>query len=156
MKVECRYLLDERRARCQEEHGFCSGHKVKCMRSSSNAAFLLVFLGLALFVWPLKLGAQARCAPNDGAGLKVRPDSLLVHPLSFAPASLYLPALEAPEQGPASLLAFPEMPRAYSYDQLGIFCKWEVQLEKAARVPVKFRLGEVQYVERLEGKLPGY
>lgn len=48
------------------------------------------------------------------------------------------------------------MPRAYSYEKLGAFCKWEVQLEKAARMPVKFRLGEVQYVERMEGKLPDY
>lgn len=50
----------------------------------------------------------------------------------------------------------PAMPAAYSYEKLGAFCKIEVQLEKAARMPVKFRLGEVQYVERLEGKLPDY
>lgn len=45
------------------------------------------------------------------------------------------------------------IPSAYKYDELGIFCKWEVQMEKAARIPVKFRLGEVQYVEKMEGKL---
>ena len=45
------------------------------------------------------------------------------------------------------------IPSAYKYDELGIFCKWEVQMEKAAKIPVKFRLGEVQYVERMEGKL---
>ncbi|MCG8329241.1 MAG: hypothetical protein MI974_16215 [Chitinophagales bacterium] len=45
------------------------------------------------------------------------------------------------------------VPSAYKYDELGIFCKWEVQMEKAAKIPVKFRLGEVQYVERMEGKL---
>lgn len=39
---------------------------------------------------------------------------------------------------------------------LGIFCKWENQIIEAARLPVKFRLGEVQYVERLEGKGPAY
>ena len=45
------------------------------------------------------------------------------------------------------------IPSAYKYDELGMFCKWEVQMEKAAKIPVKFRLGEVQYVERMEGKL---
>lgn len=46
------------------------------------------------------------------------------------------------------------MPKAYAFDELGFFCKWEVKMEKAAKIPVKFRLGEVQYVERMEGKLP--
>ena len=45
-----------------------------------------------------------------------------------------------------------EMPKAYSYHQLGFFCKLEVQMERKASFPVKFRLGEVQYVERMEGK----
>lgn len=45
-----------------------------------------------------------------------------------------------------------KVPSAYSYDHLGMFCKWEVQIERAVGLPVKFRLGEVQYVERLEGK----
>jgi len=45
-----------------------------------------------------------------------------------------------------------EVPRAYSYEHLGMFCKWEVQIERAVGLPVKFRLGEVQYVERMEGK----
>lgn len=35
---------------------------------------------------------------------------------------------------------------------LPTFCRIEVQMEKATKIPVKFRLGEVQYVERLEGK----
>lgn len=156
MKAEGRYLSNGRAARYWEEQGFSSGYKVHGMRFSSNSEFLLVLLVLALLVWGQQLGAQSRYAPNDGVGLKVRSGSLLVSPLSFAPAPLYLPALEAPERRPLELLAFPELPRAYSYDKLGIFCKWEVQLEKAARMPVKFRLGEVQYVERLEGKLPAY
>jgi len=38
------------------------------------------------------------------------------------------------------------------YDNLALFCKIEVRLEKATKFPVKFRLGEVDYVDRLEGK----
>lgn len=41
---------------------------------------------------------------------------------------------------------------AYNYDDLAIFCKLEVKMEKASGFPVKFRLGEVNDVERLEGK----
>ena len=44
------------------------------------------------------------------------------------------------------------LPRAYHYGELAFFCKVEVRLERAARLPVKFRLGNVNYVDRLEGK----
>ncbi|MEN0003669.1 MAG: hypothetical protein AAF798_05985 [Bacteroidota bacterium] len=44
-------------------------------------------------------------------------------------------------------------PNAYSYQDLAFFCKLEVQMEKKARFPIKFRLGEVQYVDKLEGKI---
>lgn len=44
------------------------------------------------------------------------------------------------------------IPKAYCYDDLAVFCKLEVQLEKRFKFPVKIRLGEVNYVEMLEGK----
>ncbi len=44
------------------------------------------------------------------------------------------------------------VPKAWKYCDLAFFCKVEVELEKAARMPVKFRLGDVQYVDWLEGK----
>ncbi len=48
------------------------------------------------------------------------------------------------------------MPQAWCYSDLAFFCKIEVKMEKAARFPVKFRLGDVQYVDQLEGKRPSY
>ena len=45
------------------------------------------------------------------------------------------------------------LPAAWRYEDLALFCKIEVKMEKALSMPVKFRLGEVQYVERMEGKL---
>ena len=42
-------------------------------------------------------------------------------------------------------------PAAYRYQDLAFFCKVEVKLEHAAQMPVKFRLGSVQYVDQLEG-----
>lgn len=52
-----------------------------------------------------------------------------------------------------SLLIKPShTPKAYRYRDLALFCRLEVQMERAFKFPVKFRLGEVQYVERMEGK----
>ena len=48
-----------------------------------------------------------------------------------------------------NLQAFPKI---YNYHNLAFFCKVEVELEKAAKFPVKFRLGDVNYVDQLEGK----
>ena len=43
-------------------------------------------------------------------------------------------------------------PSAYRYEELGAFCKLEVQLEQKFKFPVKIRLGEVSAVEYKEGK----
>jgi hypothetical protein len=42
----------------------------------------------------------------------------------------------------------------WSYQRLGLFCKLDVQLERGLRLPVLFRLGDVQRVEAMEGKGP--
>lgn len=49
-----------------------------------------------------------------------------------------------------------QMPAAYAYKDLAFFCKIEVQLEKAVKLPIKFRLGSVDYVDYLEGKRASY
>ena len=43
----------------------------------------------------------------------------------------------------------------YRYTELGFFCKIDVKLEQKVGLPVRFRLGTADYVDRLEGKLPG-
>jgi len=47
---------------------------------------------------------------------------------------------------------FQAFPKIYNYHNLAFFCKVEVKLEEAVRFPVKFRLGDVNYVDQLEGK----
>jgi len=48
------------------------------------------------------------------------------------------------------------VPLIYSYKDLAFFCKMEVQIEKSAKVPFKFRLGDVRYVDYLEQKIDSY
>lgn len=48
------------------------------------------------------------------------------------------------------------MPRFWCYSELAFFCKLEVKMEKATRFPIKFRIGDVQYVDQLEGKRRRY
>lgn len=45
------------------------------------------------------------------------------------------------------------MPKAWTYEDLAFFCKIEVQMEKTTKLPIKVRIGEVQQVEKMEGKL---
>ena len=45
------------------------------------------------------------------------------------------------------------IPKRFDESELALFCKIEWKLEKTARMPIKFRLGEVQQVELKEGKM---
>jgi len=58
----------------------------------------------------------------------------------------------SPPKNPFATLQTTAIPKAYCYEDLAIFCKLEVQLEKTFKFPIKIRLGEVNYVEMLEGK----
>ena len=40
----------------------------------------------------------------------------------------------------------------FNCNELAPFCRLELKMEKVAKFPIKFRIGEVQYVERMEGK----
>jgi|GEM_PF-2371224 hypothetical protein len=42
----------------------------------------------------------------------------------------------------------------WSYERLGVFCKFDVQLERRIGLPIFFRLGDVQQVEAWEGNGP--
>ncbi|MBI5916396.1 MAG: hypothetical protein HY842_13550 [Bacteroidetes bacterium] len=89
------------------------------------------------------------------AGLRFDPKWVKTNPgLPMHPVSLLFsgnPSTLLP--GQKNLLAtWPYLPAAWCYHDLAFFCKLEVKMEKAVRFPVKFRLGDVEYVDRLEGK----
>ncbi len=60
---------------------------------------------------------------------------VLLHPELFSPLAMHS-----------------EMPLVFCANTLPFFCKIEHRIEKRGGFPMKFRLGEVQQVERKEGK----
>lgn len=45
-------------------------------------------------------------------------------------------------------------PKVYDYHALGMFCKFDVGLDKGSKIPLRFRLGTVGAVDELERKGP--
>lgn len=44
------------------------------------------------------------------------------------------------------------LPENYYCNKLGFVCKKEIQLEKSTKIPLKIRLGSIDYVDKMEGK----
>ena len=65
---------------------------------------------------------------------------------------IQLPSIDLFSPIEETVMTYNQVPKAYSYEHLAFFCKLEVQIENVTKLPIKFRLGDVQYIEKLEGK----
>ncbi len=61
-------------------------------------------------------------------------------------------AVKAVDYKAASFSLKQHLLNPYKVEDLAFFCRLEVKIEKKLRIPFKFRVGEVQYTERMEGK----
>jgi hypothetical protein len=74
--------------------------------------------------------------------------------LSFLPFAGFA-QLNLPIKTDSSLQAAQKvftLPGNYYYKNLKGFCKLEVKLEQKIKLPIRFRLGSLAYVNKLEGK----
>lgn len=61
--------------------------------------------------------------------------------------------IKAPPQWKSVAIPSPDRsPRVYNYQEIGIFCKLDVKLDKVSKLPIRFRLGTQEVVDRKEGK----
>lgn len=75
-----------------------------------------------------------------------------LYPTSSPSAPRYLSALTFRQ----TALSQQQQPSCYSTADLAFFCRLEVKLERATKIPVRFRLGDVQQVDYLEGKFTAW
>lgn len=126
------------------------------MKNINYMKYLSVIVTIVLFAFSSSaIEAQLRLSGQSLPELR-RVDPLPVYSTYFSQSIRQLSLLASTHQT-SYLVNFKQqapsqVPQAWSYHDLAFFCRLEVKLEKATNLPIKFRLGEVQYAENREGK----
>lgn len=103
---------------------------------------MLVAIGFSFFAFGTFAAAQ---------GLTVKPLPANHTTVHFAPQ---WPDFLLQEQAQSNILikAPSGMFLPNPIDHFAFFCRLELKIENTTKFPIKFRLGDVEYVDRLEGK----
>jgi len=136
---------------------------MKCTKAVKNKS-LKKFLNkkitlFSLIIWGL---TPALNGQESGTFLRFQnqfPVALVVHipnwlnVLNQPKNKTQFSAITLPPQWQSVAVPSPDRsPRIYNYHEIGIFCKLDVKLDKASKLPIRFRLGTQEIVDRKEGK----
>jgi hypothetical protein len=101
-----------------------------------------LFINLFLYLFSKGQAISPVKSPSKSADSLHQIIAIYDHnPVSIAPVAMKT------RQAPTIFMA-----SNYYTSTLGFFCQKEIQLEKALKFPVKFRLGSVAYTDKMEGK----
>jgi hypothetical protein len=99
--------------------------------------FFKIFLACCLFVF------------NKASGQQLK--SFSTEPVFVRPVSFYACDTAKKIMPVTTGLYIRSISRSLYADNLTFFCKKEFEFEKSTRIPLRFRLGSLEYVNRLEG-----
>lgn len=108
--------------------------------------FIKIFLVCAITLTAKCFAQQQPDRPKP----QIKPVNELLLVLSDGPAY----PKDSLKQRPFFLFsnAYPLVSPGFYSQHLGFFCRKELQIEKAIRLPLRFRLGSLEYVNTMEGK----
>ncbi len=78
--------------------------------------------------------------------------NLLLITAAASHAQQLFPAAKAPFADSLKYFSIRSIPQNLYTNNLAFFCRTELQLEKRTKIPLRFRLGSMDYVDALEGK----